>query len=173
VVIDERSSWGYRYQPGAPEADWNTTTTHPATAGWRTGNAVLGFGNSSVVTNIDTFAKTDDRPRAVYFTRSFDVADKAKVTRLVLRSVANDGAVYYVNGVEVGRSNMPAGPVTHLTNAETSRSTAVANSSPVDIEVPTSLLVSGVNVVAAETHLNYRGTTDVTFDLKATLTIGS
>lgn len=172
-MIAEGSTWEWRYQPGAPETDWSRSATHPSASGWRSASAVLGFGSSTVRTNIDTFAKTADRPRAAYFTRVFDVADRDKVTRLVLRSVANDGAVYYVNGVEVARVNMPAGTVDHLTYAHTSRSTATANSNPVVIEVPTSLLVSGANVVAVETHLNYRGTTDVTFDLKATLTATS
>jgi hypothetical protein len=167
VVIPEGSSWSWRYRDGAPETNWATSTTHPA--GWSTGNAVLGFG-SPVATTIDTFSKSADRPRAAYFTRSFDVVDRSKVTRLVLRSVANDGAVFYVNGKEVARDNMTGGTITYQTYAESSRSTAVANAAPVVIEVPTSLLVDGSNVIAVETHLNFKNTKDVTFDLKATLT---
>ena len=37
------------------------------------------------------------------------------------------------------------------------------------VDVPVGLLVAGTNVVSAETHLNYRGTADVSFDLDATL----
>ncbi len=168
MVISEGSSWSWRYLASAPETNWATSPTHPF--GWSTGNAVLGFGSASVVTDVDTFAKPADRPRAAYFTRSFTVSDTSKVTRLVLRSVANDGAVFYVNGTEVARDNMPAGAITFQTFAQTSRSTAAANAAPVVIEVPTSLLRAGGNVVAVETHLNFKSTKDVTFDLRATLT---
>jgi hypothetical protein len=165
-VIANGSTWQWRYLPGAPEDGWATNLAHPA--GWSSGNAVLGFGHSSVVTKVDTYPTTADRPRTMYFTKTFTVDDRDKVTRLVLRSVANDGAVFYVNGVEVARDNMIAGPITHLTNANSARS---AGSTPaLVIEVPTSVLKSGVNVVAVETHLNYRGTADITFDMKATLT---
>ena len=174
VAIAEGSTWDWRYAPGAPETDWNRTTSHPATGGWRQGSAVLGFGHSTVTTDINTFAKTADRPRAAYFTKSFSIDPGTAATRLVLHSVANDGAVFYVNGVEVGRANMPAGPVDHLTYAHTSRSTAVATSNPVVVEVPQHLLTgAGTFVIAVETHLNYRATTDVTFDLQATVTTSS
>ncbi len=123
-----------------------------------------------MATNIDTFATTSERPRAAYFARSFQVADATKAQKLMLVTVANDGIVVYVNGTEVGRSNMPAGAISSDTFASSARNTATANSSPVTITVPSSLLVTGRNTIAAETHVNYRGTRDVSFDLKATLT---
>ena len=92
------------------------------------------------------------------------------MTKLVINTVANDGVIVYVNGTEVARSNMPTGAVTYTTYASSPVSAATANANPVVITVPTALLVNGVNTVSAETHLNYRGTTDVTFDLSATLT---
>jgi len=36
--------------------------------------------------------------------------------------------------------------------------------------VPVSLLTDGINTIAVETHLNYRATNDVSFDLSATAT---
>ena len=75
----------------------------------------------------------------------------------------------YVNGTEVGRQNMPAGTVTPATNASTAITTTAAVASPLTVDVPASALVDGVNVVSVETHLNYRMTKNVTFDLKATL----
>jgi len=168
AVIQDADAWRWRYVPDAPPAGWNTLGYDAS--GWNLGGAVLGFGDASVVTNINTYATTAERPKAAYFVRTFQVSDTSKVTKLVLNSVADDGAVIYVNGVEVGRQNMPSGPVDQNTFASSARRTSVAEASPLVIEVPTSLLVNGTNVVAAEVHLNFRGTADVTFHLRASLT---
>ncbi len=169
VAVARGSQWSWRFDNGAPPADWNQNGFDAS--GWNAGDAVLGWGHGSVDTDISTaFANPTDRPRAAYFTRTFDVPDASKVTRLVLDTVANDGVVVYVNGVEVTRHNMRAGAVTYLTYAPSARNTNTANNDPVVVDVPTSLLVDGTNVVSAETHVNYRRTRDVTFDLLATLT---
>jgi PKD repeat protein len=167
TVIDNAQPWRYRYVAGAPPAGWNTGLFDSST--WSLGNAVLGFGNASVATNINTFANTTDRPITAYFNKSFNVTDASKAVSLELTTVANDGVVIYVNGTEVGRSNMPTGTVAFNTYASSARNTATANASPVVVNVPVNLLVNGTNTVSAETHLNYRATTDVTFDLKAEL----
>ena len=108
VVVPDTSTWSWKYDATAPPASWNTVGFNAAT--WKTGTAVLGFGDPSVQTNIDTFATTAQRPAAAYFVRNFQVDDKSKVTQLVLNTVADDGIVVYVNGTEVNRTNMPPGP---------------------------------------------------------------
>lgn len=168
TVVASRSVWSWRYDATAPPADWAGKDFDASS--WSTGSGVLGFGSTGLGTNIDTFATTADRPLTVYFRRDFQVSDATKVTRLVLTTVADDGVVVYVNGTEVGRSNMPSGTVTNKTYASSARRTSVATSAPYVVEVPTSLLVDGRNVIAAETHLNYRATADASFDLSAVLT---
>jgi hypothetical protein len=168
VVVPNGSTWRWRYASVAPPAAWNTQG-FDATA-WASGNAALGFG-STVATNIDCCASnTPARPLASYFTKTFTVNDASKVTSLRLETVADDGVVVYVNGTEVNRTNMPAGGVTINTYASTARTTATANANPIVVDVPLGLLTSGTNVISAETHLNYRATPNVTFDLRATLT---
>ncbi|WP_148575136.1 fibrinogen-like YCDxxxxGGGW domain-containing protein, partial [Nocardioides caldifontis] len=170
TVVPEGSSWRYRYAPGAPPAGWNTPGFDASA--WDQGNAVLGWGAASVQTDIDDFATTSDRPLASYFVRSFELADASRVTRMVVDTVANDGVVVYVNGTEVARSNMPAGTITERSYASSARRENVALANPVVVEVPVGLLRNGTNVIAAETHVNYRGTPDVTFDLSAVVTEG-
>lgn len=65
---------------------------------------------------------------------------------------------------------MPTGTVTNNTYASSAVSTSTATANPVKIDVPLSLLVDGTNTIAVETHLNYHGTTDISFDLSATAT---
>jgi len=165
--VNKGASWAWKYFAGAPPSDWKVNASGTV---WNTGPAALGFGSTGLGTNIDTFATTTDRPIAAYFNKTFQVADASRATQLVLSTVADDGVVVYVNGTEVGRSNMPTGTITPTTYAPSARNTTTANSSPVTITVPTSLLTNGTNTIAAETHVNYRGTRDASFDLKATLT---
>ncbi len=170
TVVPGGSSWRWRFASGAPPVGWNGNGFDAS--GWAQGSALLGYP-SGVSTNIDSFAQaTSTRPLAAYFTRSFTVPDVSKVTKLSLSALANDGVVLYVNGTEVGRAFMPAGKPTVNTYATTARTAATAKASPVTVVVPPSLLVSGTNVVSAETHLNYHAAADVGFDLSAVLTSG-
>lgn len=167
TAIAAGSTWRWKFDATAPPSGWNTTSFDPSS--WASGAGVLGYGDASVVTNIDSYSgDTTQRPKAAYFVRSFQVSDASKVTQLVINTVANDGIVVYVNGVEVNRTNMPAGTITNQTFASSAVKTAKAQQ--VVINVPTNLLVNGTNVVAAETHLNYRGSPDMTFDLNASIT---
>lgn len=168
VVVANGASWRWRYASDAPPSSWKDVDFDAAS--WSEGNAVLGFGADDVTTNIDGFASSQDRAKTAYFRRGFQVSDASRVTQLELRSVADDGVVIYVNGTEVTRSNMPTGTITHQTFASSARREAEASADPVVVDVPIGLLRDGTNIIAAETHLNYRSTPDVTFELKATLT---
>ncbi len=169
TLVANSATWKWRYATGGPATGWNGNGTFDDST-WGSGNAMLGWGNSQVATPIDSFATTSSRPLASYFRRTFDLADQSKVTKLTLHTYADDGVVVYVNGTEVGRRNMPAGTPTVNTYATTAPRTTTAQAAPLDIDVPTSLLVTGSNVISVETHLNYRATSDLTFQLSADIT---
>ncbi len=170
VLIAAKSPWHWRYEATAPPTTWKANGFDAST--WKNGPAVLGFGSSGLGTDVDfTPETTADRPLTAYFLRQFTVPSAASVTTLTLRTVADDGVVVYVNGTEVGRKNITTGAVAHSTYASTAVGTSTANSTPFVIDVPVSLLVNGVNTVAVETHLNYRGTRDMSMDLTATATV--
>ncbi|HEX3930578.1 MAG TPA: PKD domain-containing protein, partial [Nocardioides sp.] len=167
TLVANGSSWSWKFDNNALPSNWNSPTFDAS--GWSSGPAVLGFGPSSVVTKIDTFADPTQRPLAAYFTKQVQIADASRVVQLTLNTVADDGIVVYVNGTEVGRANMPSGTIGPNTYASTSVPTA--NATHPTFDVPTSLLVDGTNVISAETHLNYRKTANVTFDLNASITV--
>jgi PKD repeat protein len=170
VLIAEKTAWSWRYEATAPPSTWKSNGFDAST--WKTGPAVLGFGSTGLGTNVDfTPETTTDRPLTAYFLRQFTVSSAASVTKLTLQTVADDGVVVYVNGTEVGRKNMPTGTVGHGTYASTAVSTPTANTTPFVVDVPVALLVDGVNTVAVETHINYRGTRDMSMDLTAKATV--
>ena len=167
TVVPEGSVWSWKFDSTPLASNWNSRTFDASS--WKRGPGVLGFGsNVGVVTNIDTFSTTSERPLAAYFTRQIQIPDASSVVGLSLSTRADDGIVVYVNGTEVGRTNMPSGTIGTGTYASSSVSTA--NAQRVTYDVPTSLLVNGTNVISAEMHLNYRATRNATFDLSATMT---
>jgi PKD repeat protein len=167
TVVERDASWSWYYAEAAPSVTWKQVGTDLST--WQVGPAPLGFGFDAA-TDIDIDGPTSDRPRAAYFVREFQVADADRVVSLVLDTIADDGVMVHVNGVEVGRHNMHEGEITHTTFAPTARRRSVALNDPVVIDVPVELLVDGTNVVAAQTHLNYRNTPDLSFELDAVMT---
>jgi hypothetical protein len=77
----------------------------------------------------------------------------------ILSIIYDDGFVVYVNGVEVGRANMPAGPVSELTPA----TVAIEPGNPIEIVVPAGALRAGTNVLAASVHNASLTSSDLSF----------
>jgi hypothetical protein len=140
LLVDRFGSW--RYRPTAPPAGWNARTFADST--WASGRAEIGFGDGDEVTRI---AAT----RQLYLRRSFTIADRAAWRVLHLRLLADAGAAVYLNGTEVARDNLPAGPLTPDTRALSSKWTR-GERSYVEVDVPASLLVTGTNTLAVEVH---------------------
>ncbi len=99
---------------------------------------------------------------SVFTRKTFVVADTSTVTHLTLGADYDDGCVAYLNGVEVARLHMPAGPVTHATTALDNREASRAgqdnytcNCDPQEKEYLTldpGLLRNGTNVLAVSGH---------------------
>ena len=89
-------------------------------------------------------------PTTHYFRKEFAFADDPSRTQLFLQTAADDGAVYYLNGVEIYRQNMPGGAPSYgtLASSEVGQPTLVG-----PITVPAgSLVQGGANVLAVEVH---------------------
>jgi chitodextrinase len=132
---------------------------------WATGAAELGAGDgdeTTVVTN---------RP-VVWFRTTFAVTSPAEIAAAVLALRADDGAVVYLNGVEVVRDNMPAGPIGPTSAAATYRSSSADETALRDFALPPSLLVAGSNTLAVSVH-NGAGSTDLSFAARLRLQGGA
>ena len=102
-----------------------------------------------------------------YFRTKFNLQTPPQFAALRLNSVIADGAVFYLNGTEVWRWNMPAGPVMATTFA-------VSNvPSPTYLgpfELANTALITGTNVLAVELHSAASATTSVLFGAALDLT---
>ncbi len=162
TVIAAGSTWSYWFDNTTPvPTDWSSATFDASS--WRSGAAPLGWGSGPIATNIDVPSGTT-RALTSYYRRTFDVTDVGAWTRYRLTTRADDGVVVYVNGTEVARVNLPSGTIGPNTYATAAPSTTSATDTPVVVDIPTSLLRNGTNVVTAEVHSNYRSTPSASFD---------
>src|SRR5437867_3883230 len=136
-------------------------------SGWASGRAKLGYGNGDEATVVSYGPDPSAKYITTYFRSHFMVTDPSALSALSLRVLRDDGVVVYLNGREVYRDNMPAGPIDYLTAAAASASddgTLYQVSPPVD----PSYLVAGDNVVAVEIHQRSGTSSDIAFDLELT-----
>ncbi|MDB6032452.1 MAG: CotH protein [Verrucomicrobiales bacterium] len=97
-----------------------------------------------------------------YFRTAFNYAGDPSSASLQLSHVIDDGAVVYLNGVEIWRIGLAAGPVTYGTFASRLVTDGVYEG---PFTVPATSLVQGTNVLAVEVHQNGATSSDITFGL--------
>lgn len=154
LLLDAETEW--RYQDGGPEAaGWEAPGFDDGA--WPTGTAELGFGDGDENTVLTPGSVT------YYARKTFDVTGPLP-TSLELYLKADDGAVVYLNGEEVLRDNMPAGPIGPSTTALGWR--GGADEDFMVHVVSGDALVAGQNVIAVEIHNVWSGNNDLGFDLR-------
>ncbi len=85
----------------------------------------------------------------IYFRTRFLVANLAQLSALQLTGIFDDGAVVYLNGVEVYRYNLPSGPI----NSSTLASGNILDPTyQAPINLPLTELRAGTNHLAVEIH---------------------
>ena len=134
---------------------------------WPSGPAQLGFGDGDEATVI-----ASNRQWTTYFRRTFVVTNAAALTALNLRLLRDDGAVVYLNGFEVFRSNMPTNTtITYTTPASSSVPAGDETTNFYSTAVSPLLLVNGTNILAVEVHQSTITSSDLSFDLDLTATV--
>ncbi|MHC4489396.1 MAG: metallophosphoesterase family protein [Planctomycetota bacterium] len=140
---------------------------------WLSGAAQLGYGDRDEVTVVycgpsDPLCNSNNYI-TTYFRHSFEVADTSAYNSVNLRILRDDGAVVYLNGTEVLRTNMPGGAITYTTPALS----AVGGADETvfhDSTIDPGLLVNGTNVLAVEIHQFAPNSSDISFNLELLLT---
>ncbi|HWB01726.1 MAG TPA: lamin tail domain-containing protein [Verrucomicrobiales bacterium] len=101
------------------------------------------FPGSLVTTPLSAAAPTS------YLRKSFNYPGDPARTTLRLNHTVADGAVFYLNGSEIYRANMPDGAVSHNTPASSIIASPAASGA---IPVPAGSLLNGTNVLAVSLH---------------------
>ncbi len=128
---------------------------------WAPSLAPIGWGILAPITDLDPAVP----PVAVYHRTTFEVADLTTVGAAFIEVLADDGFVAYLNGTEIGRGNLPAGPI--LPNTLATMSVLIPPT--VSITVPMGLVTQGTNTLAVEVHQAKVDDTDAIFDASVRL----
>ncbi len=121
---------------------------------------MLGASPGGLPDTLRTTLTTAANKMAFYFRTTFNFTGDVSTARMRLRQVIDDGAILYLNGVEILRTGMSSGDVSSLTPAFRNVGTAVFEG---PFNIPSDSLVQGSNVLAAEVHQFNSSSTDVAF----------
>jgi hypothetical protein len=166
TLIAPTATWRYKDDGSNQGTAWKEPGFNDSA--WALGPAELGYGEGDEATVVDDspsptyVTPASNHYITTYFRHAFHVPDPARYSSLALYLKRDDGAVVYLNGVEVIRDNIAEGPVTYtqpsivnIPNADEPK--------PWVYEVPASALVAGVNVLAVEVHQSSASNDDVSF----------
>jgi hypothetical protein len=163
TLVPAGSAWKYSDSGADLGTAWRQVT-YSDTA-WASGAAELGYGDGDEATTVSFGSNASAKYITTYFRGSFTVADPAAFSSLKIRLLRDDGAVVYLNGVEVRRDNLPTGSITAATLASTALG-APAEDTFYETTIPVAGLVAGTNVLAVEIHQSGGTSSDVSFDLE-------
>ena len=163
TLVPTGAIWKYLDNGSNQGTAWRASGFDDST--WPSGAAQLGYGDGDEVTTVGFGPDTNNKFITTYFRRAFSVTSAAAFNALTLRLMRDDGAVVYINGVEVWRTNMPTGTISSSTLASVAIGGA-DESAFVQTTLSPSLLVNGANVLAVELHQSGGTSTDISFDLQ-------
>ena len=167
VLISSRAT-GWKYLDDGSDQGVNWRELDFDDTFWSSGQAQLGYGDGDEASTISYGPDSYNKYTTYYFRKTFVVPSLEGITSAILDVLRDDGAIAYVNGVEVFRSNMPNGSV----NYRTAASDAVSGSDEgrfYSVGFDPSLLVVGTNVLAVEVHQVSSTSSDMSFDAKLSL----
>lgn len=167
ALVPPGSTWKYLDDGTDQDTAWRQPAFNDAA--WLSGPAELGYGDADEATVVSYGQNRKNKYVTTYFRHSFGVLDPSQHRGLKLKLLRDDGAIVYLNGIEIVRSNMSSGTVSYLTLA----SSNLAGSEEENFcgfFVDPSCLVSGTNVLAAEIHQSSKTSSDISFDLELATT---
>jgi tetratricopeptide (TPR) repeat protein len=104
VIVPGDAVW--RYFPGteapSPGLEWAQDDFDDQA--WLEGKSGFGYGDGDDATVLKDM---QNKYTTLYIRRAFDVADPSAYEKVTLSVSVDDGFIAYLNGVEVGRSNVP------------------------------------------------------------------
>jgi hypothetical protein len=165
TIIAQNSSWKYLDNGSDQGTAWRNTSFGDTS--WASGNAELGYGDGGEATVVSSTTK----PVTTYFRKAFTVSNPGLYNAFTLKLLRDDGAVVYLNGVEVARSNMPNGTINHTTLAS-SEVSGTSETAYNNFTINPSLFSAGNNVLAIELHQSTTNNIDLSFNLKLEATTG-
>lgn len=164
TMVSAGSTWRYLDNGSNQGTGWRAPAF--ADTAWTQGNAQLGYGDGDESTVVSFGPDANLKYVTTYFRRQFSV-DPSTLGTVTLQLKRDDGAVVYLNGTEIVRSNLPTGTISSTTLATDAGAT---ENQFLSFTLPTSAFLNGSNTLAVEVHQSARNSSDVSFDLSLAAT---
>lgn len=160
-ILTEDTKWNYFYADSAPRGNWKALKYDSLDSLWSSGHGRFGYDEKENSTRVyQTQLKyKGKRYITAYFRTVFNLQDTTGLERLVANVTFDDGVVFYVNGKELKRYNMPSDSIIAYSDTTPDYQddvTKVINIFPSDLK-------KGENVIAVEVHQFNAESSDMTF----------
>lgn len=160
-VISHKENWNFFDENKVPGSDWTKVSFNDNA--WKKGNAPLGYGGLGHTTSINYGSNSSNKYPAAYFRKKVTINNLAAKEQFEITILADDGAVVYLNGQEVGRTNMPNGTILHSSYAS-----GCNNGEYTTFSVSKNILKEGENQLAVEVHQCNASSSDLIMDMEMT-----
>ncbi len=157
-------TWHYWDTGASPGVGWEQPGFDDTA--WPSGAAPLGYGDTHLVTVVNSGVDPSNKPVTTWFRATVNVPG-IEFGTLTMGLLRDDGAVVYLNGVEIARDNLPEGDLTDATLATASIGGA-SETNYWEFDIEPALLTAGPNVLAVALHQSAVSSSDLGFDLTLT-----
>jgi hypothetical protein len=138
---------------------------------WSSGQAELGYGDGDETTVVSYGGNSQNKYITTYFRKQFLYTGNQDYLGCILKIRRDDGAIVYLNGIEIARSNLSSDSIDFETEAiEAVASDAEDQLLEFFVEYP---ILSDTNVIAVEIHQVSGESSDISFDLSFSVQIPS
>ncbi len=165
TLVAAGSRWRYLDDGSDQGTAWAQPTFDDSR--WTPGRAELGYGDGDEAKVVRYGPNADHKYITTYFRHALNVSETANYTKVLLAILCDDGAVVYLNGVEVFRTNMPTGPITYTTLALRTMD-GPDEKKFTETTIDANSLTTGPNILAVEIHQDSDASPDLSFDLTLT-----
>lgn len=132
---------------------------------WAAGPAELGYGEGDESTVVSFGPNSSDKYITTYFRHTFNISDVNAFTSFLVRLKKDDGALVFINGYNVMRSNFGTGSYDYQDEAYSSISGSEEDIIWEEFIDP-SHFQTGTNLIAVEVHQRDPGSSDLSFDFE-------
>lgn len=163
LIVPEQSSWKYLDDGSNQGTNWKEFSFDDSN--WKTGNAQFGYGDGDENTLVSYGSNSSDKYITTYFRSEFNITNIDNIISLTFNLLRDDGAIVYLNGNEVVRSNMADGSVSYNTLA-TATIGGADETNFFSFTSGNNSLQIGKNILAVEIHQVNNSSSDISFDLE-------
>lgn len=161
ILIKNGENWKY-YDQGNLADNWYLNTK---TSNWKAGPTPIGYGDSKITTSINFGTDEENKDITKYFEKEINLTNAKEFLGYEFKLQRDDGAVIYINGVELYRENMPNNSISSSSLALSfvdNESENLFNSHFFE----SNIFKNGINTIRVEVHQSSKSSSDCIFSLE-------